>query len=342
MKSTVTYEEWLQFATYHLADAMERWPTMIKVISTLRLPEKLAKSAVEMELSHLISACRLMLYQRFLPNSGPVQVDSTEIPLANFLAAEGVLSPDPLPPMFKIPSPVIHSLVMKNMVPLLQHPRPSIPVPFTCDGESLDVLLLMKGCLQSFNRDLLKIARWRAYKACRVPGSFNRKHVPQEDVYQTELYSTLRSWLPIDFKVIPHPNSGLCLPNDSPGSRKRSEAARKTDIIVELSPNHRLLFELVASAHTKELQDHFDRATNDAEALNAKEAWVIHFTVVTEADTTTSTRINDTEEEAYKYPFPKASAKVKALHVWHNYDFTDARIFFVDNDGMKKEEKVHV
>jgi len=315
---------------------MKMWPTMSKIVTTLRLPEKERITIEEEKLVAQIRKARVMVYQRFLTNTNPVSVSTIEEPLANFLAAEGVLSPAPLPPLFKISSPAIHSLLMANMLPLLQHPRPTLPVPFTYDGESLEVIQIIKGCLPSFNKDLLKIARWRAFKTCRVPGYFNRKPVPQEDVYQTELYSTLRSWLPVEFKVIPHPNSGLILPEDSPGSLKRTEAARKTDIIVELSPTHRILFELVASAQTKELQEHFERAACDSLALNTREAWVINFTVVAEES---SSEQETQSEQIYKYVFPEPTKNVKALHVWHNLDFTHAKLVYVDN-GMKKQEEI--
>jgi len=251
------------------------------------------------------------------------------MPLANFLAAEGILVPAPLPPLFTIPSSAIHSLLMNNMVPLLQHPRPTNPVPFTHNGNSLDVLQLIKLSLPYFDHFLVTVAFRVAHKQCQVAGPWYLAPVPQEDVYHTELFATLRLWLSTQLiQVISHPNSGLDLPQTATTQEKRSEAAKKTDIILNLGTS-KILLELVATATNREVKNHFQRALRDSIALKIQHACVVHFTVIEESI-------------EYKYPFPAPNEHVMAIHVWHDVAFSRAKIVYLLDTGVRKEENMQL
>ena len=79
-RSTVTYEEWIRYATFKLSTAVRRYPTVTKLIDTLQRTDEKMKAARE------------FLYRRFLPNEHSVEIyDSTERRLASFLASEGAL-----------------------------------------------------------------------------------------------------------------------------------------------------------------------------------------------------------------------------------------------------------
>jgi len=81
-KSSVTYEDWLRYATFRLeADAAD-WPTIQKLMNLLKGS---SSDVVEM---------RALLYRRFLPNSEGVPRSSLiahENDIARFLTAEGAL-----------------------------------------------------------------------------------------------------------------------------------------------------------------------------------------------------------------------------------------------------------
>jgi len=212
----------------------------------------------------------------------------------------------------------MHSFLMAELVPLLQHPRPNIPVPFT--NTSLDVIQLIKQSIQFFNSNILKRAPRVAFKECRVPGHFNRKPVPQEDVYHTELFATLRGWLATEMiQVISHPNSGTTPIEGATTAEKKSEAAKRTDLILDLGQTQ-ILIELVASETTAKVEEHFQRAALDAKALGAQEAWVIHFTVIEES-------------EGYKYPIVDPTKQVHVLHVWHDINFSHAKLVYESREG---------
>jgi len=81
-KSSVTYEDWLRYATFRLeADAAD-WPTMQKLMNVLKGS---SSDVVEM---------RALLYRRFLPNAEGVPrstLSAHENDIARFLTAEGAL-----------------------------------------------------------------------------------------------------------------------------------------------------------------------------------------------------------------------------------------------------------
>ena len=79
-RNTITFDEWMRYATFQLIDDISMWPTMTKLISTLRSKE-----------AHVVSSMQL-LYRRFLPTATPVKlVSQDEIEFSKFLTAEGAL-----------------------------------------------------------------------------------------------------------------------------------------------------------------------------------------------------------------------------------------------------------
>lgn len=79
-ESSITYEEWIRYATYKLSAAVSQYPTVKKLIDSLHRTDGKMKAA------------RDLLYRRFLPNEHFVELyDSKERRLASFLASEGAL-----------------------------------------------------------------------------------------------------------------------------------------------------------------------------------------------------------------------------------------------------------
>jgi len=86
---------------------------------------------------------------------------------------------------------------------------------------------------------------------------------------------------------------------------------------------NKILLELVATATNSDVINHFHRATSDAPALNIQEAYVIHFTV--------------NNEEQHKYPFPEPTEMVKAIHVWHDCNFTHCKLVHIEKGDFKED-----
>jgi len=55
------------------------------------------------------------------------------------------------------------------------------------------------------------------------------------------------------------------------------------------------------------------RARDYGQNLGINEVWVVHFTIQKESDD-------------FRYPFPARALGVKAMHVWHNLEFSEMRI----------------
>jgi len=227
----------------------------------------------------------------------------------------------------------MRSLLIDVIVPAIKHPTPRISIPLREDN-SIDVLSLIKMAVGYFNPIMIKNAFYCSYKICRIPGYQGippkAPKVPQEEVYQTELISVLKHWVPEDFEVIPHPNSSLTLPeNDS--NEKRSEAMRRSDILV-IAGCSKILLVLVANQPVtgeNGIRDHFTQATRDAMALGVDEVWVVHFTVCTEND-------------KFKYPYPETDTthkNLKVIHIYHNQEFTKVNALY-EIEGSKTEEEI--
>jgi len=299
-KAQVTFEDWLNYAVFRLEDEISMWPTLVSLINTLR------------ETSPAMSAIRTLLYRRFLPNEGPVKVnDPIDQPKANFLAAEGALRYEG-DASYSVPSPLLRSLLSREVVMKLEGlPLPRIPPPFIMNGLALDVVPLLKTALAVFNADLLRSAVRESFKISLLPG-MTHLQVPQEAVYQSELERILRSWLPSSVPVIPQSNAG---------GRKR------TDLIIAPSEKHRIVLELVASSPLESVTEHFQRAKEYGQQLNAKYVWVVHFTL-------------KEEDTKFKYPYPESTTGVNVLHVWHNFEFTMVAITYSDGTGTIKNEDI--
>lgn len=89
--NSVSYEDWLRFATFDLDTKVIKWPTMGKLVSVLESP------------SVDISEMRSLLSRRFLPNISGIRLNNLrEITLAQFLTAEGALVQDPVAETFEV------------------------------------------------------------------------------------------------------------------------------------------------------------------------------------------------------------------------------------------------
>src|ERR1051325_10278673 len=91
----------------------------------------------------------------------------------------------------------VDDLIRKQVIPILYKSAPTCPVPLKKD-DSLDTLEILKMAIQFFDKDIISNAFIRSYKvsdkSLYVDGR-NKKRVPQERVYDTELNRILVNWL---------------------------------------------------------------------------------------------------------------------------------------------------
>lgn len=145
-----------------------------------------------------------------------------------------------------MPSPLIRTLLQTKVLSLDRlHRFPVEPPPFIERGQSLDVLSLLKSAISVISPQVIRDAVGQSFKIANLPG-FPADAVPQEAVYESELNSILRRWLPSFVLVLPQVNTG---------------GNSRCDIILSPAPTNRILLELVASVRIDGVGgvvDHFE------------------------------------------------------------------------------------
>src|SRR5205823_2241830 len=117
------------------------WPTMVKLIDTLR------------DTAPSIREARSLLRTRFLSSLDPVKPTlPQEDVLCQFLAAEGAIVADPTRSSYQISSPLIRTLLLYHVLAFDKRPAPSAAVPFKIDG-GLDLLGLARLSIPFLDRD---------------------------------------------------------------------------------------------------------------------------------------------------------------------------------------------
>ena len=111
----LTYDKWHNFSISSLENIVIQYATFQKMIETLKRPD--AKSAVDLFRSD------------FLVDMNPKDV--TEVQLARFLTAEGVLLA--VDGLFRLSSPLVRCLIIRHVIPSVYPSCPSrtIPLPVT-------------------------------------------------------------------------------------------------------------------------------------------------------------------------------------------------------------------
>jgi hypothetical protein len=271
-KAEIIYETWIRYATFSLAGDMDRWPTMMK------LSDALSEENAEME------QCVDFLFRTFLKVDGNLEIsrlyDVKERRFCQFLTSEGALRHNG-GDYYSIPSPLIKSLLFDRVVSRMKgRPVPKIPVPYD-DGGFLKVGSLLKTSLQHFDRNFVRDSMRSSFKMVY------RKKVPQEAAYHAELQRILGSWLLGDVGVI---------------SEHNITGRKRCDIVLVPSPDQRIVVEIVVSETVQNIEEHFLRAREYADILEAKECWVLHITT----------------NPSFNCPVPEPSLGIKMLNVYHD------------------------
>lgn len=144
--SISNYESWLKYAQSKLSDQVIEWPTMQKMVTTLK------QKTIEMKQVHDL------LRDLFLPNViSLVKMTDANLSKANYLAAEGALL-SVAASTFRIPSPLIHRLLLERVASIDRHPIPSLPLPFlyTNKGRMIDTVKMLSRAIECFNPAVIR------------------------------------------------------------------------------------------------------------------------------------------------------------------------------------------
>src|SRR2546423_237112 len=163
-------------------DAIVDYQTFRNLVKSLKKPK--SKSALNFFRDH------------FLVDFGHEINVTTDIDNAEYLASEGVLVPGEVAGSFRLSSPLVRWLILQRVIPIVFPSCPKQEIPCYRDSTDLDTLYALKLAVQSFDKNIIGLARFRSFKTAkvRVNGKLNQP-VPRESVYDAELYRILRNWL---------------------------------------------------------------------------------------------------------------------------------------------------
>ena len=223
-------------------------------------------------------------------------------PLAQYLAAVGVLAPHRKSSKFKMISPIVDSLVRRHVIPALYPAAPSTPIPM--HNSKLDIQGILKEALRFFDQQTIKRATQYSFKTAKVKvGGVNGVAVPRESVYDSELIRILAIWL----------HQGYCTVTGQ-WHHLGGNNHRYSDIVVE-TKSSRIVLELLATGELDFIEEHVKRTSRYKSSLSAEEAWVIHFT-----------REDNYLEDPYWQSDELLNKNIYLAHIWHNQDFTEVRM----------------
>ncbi|RGB41798.1 hypothetical protein C1646_684852 [Rhizophagus diaphanus] len=253
------YKTWECYKVSFLMNVIVDYLTFRNLVRTLLKPE--AKNAVNFFRNH------------FLIDFGHemnITTDIDSINSAEYLAYEGVLVPGEHAGFFKLSSPLVRWLILQRVIPNVFPSCPKEEIPFYKDSQYLDTLFTLKFAVKSFDKDIIKLASFRSFKTAKVQVNGQRnQRVPRESVYDAELYRILRNWLCVaNFEVT---GQWHLISN---GNKKH----RYSDIVIDTPFDEKIVLELLATADTNDLDEHFQRALDYARLLSATETWIVHIT----------------------------------------------------------------
>ncbi len=233
------------------------------------------------------------------------------------------------PDQYRLSSPLIRNLLLSKVISVDRDQRVPFDAPPLVDAASgparYDIPRLITAAIPFFDRAAL-VPPYRAFKQSRVPGVPALKRdsdVPEEATYHFQLFDVLRRWLPNYASVIPIANVPIEPRQYAAAAtgEKRAMKAQRCDLLIDIQ-NRRQVIELAATLPQAELvDDYFVRVPRYAAALNAVDAWLVHFT-----------RADPTAAEPYQWPTAAQSANgLRVMHVWHDLHFRSIRIHTAPN-----------
>jgi hypothetical protein len=311
-RSFVTYEEWIRYASELLVKNLPEWPTMQKMVDTIRNP--------------ISEKARKLLFTHFLPSLLPIEITAQELNLAEFLTAEGALSKANQAFMFQIPSPLIRNLLLSTLIYHIQVKNlPKEPIPFFNGGNQLNIIEIIKISLKYFDLETLTLSISNSFKGSRAFGMKRETPVPQEGVYHEQLYSIFLFWLQ---KPMINPSQKILVwseanvPNILNEMHDKNAKSRRCDLILNVNFGKKYVLEIMASDSNYEMKKHLKDTLFYMNALQAQESWVIHFV---------ATIYFDENELIWS-----DVENVNVMYVFHDLNWKDAVILTKEKMGLNK------
>jgi len=304
--NNITSDKWQDIiASTNVVRECMKWVPMQKMIKRLSFPyRKFAGNSTKsagnlIELSPLILEANDTLYKYILTNNDPVECHPETRDLFDFLASEGAVAACDNS-SFKIRSPLVKSLLLSELVPLMRRKTIEEPVPLI--NGRLDVPSMITQIVKHWDRNWLALYGAHSRKLSRANGVPRTTRAPREEVYQLELVSSLKSWLPLFYDVF----TQVVVENER---CKRTDMY--ADVMIQMN-EERILLELVAHTGKDNVAEHINRAGEYAKVLKATSTYVIHFT--------SSPKIDE-------YPFCTGNEEVSVIHVYHSPSFDVIKIY---------------
>ena len=283
----MSYVIWQHFSMFSLGNEIIEHLTFIKMKNTLLRDDTDTRQAMK------------LLQSDFLTNFDSVN-PRTQMDLALFLTAEGVLTPGEDAGTFKISSPLVRWLILQRIIPRVFPTSPEKEVPYHSSC-TLDTLEALKQIVVVFDKEIIKSLS--SYKTAHVMvNDLKNVTVPRESVYGAELYRIMTNWFG-EFIV----TGQWHLKYQASGHINH----KYVDIVISRPGHPTIAFELLATATNKELNEHYGRALTYTAKLSADETWVVHFTCC--------------EASIMSPCWPAAESLIKGLCVvifWHDLSFT--------------------
>lgn len=291
----LNFASWKTFAVDLLQDKMLSYPTFRRMINALG--SDASRGALN------------LLRSRFLGFLGFVKINNDdEKKQADFLVSEGVLHVDEVDDrLFKLSSAYIDGLIRRYTIPKVYPCAPQAKIPRRTDG-SLNFLEALKIAIRLFDKSAISRASVHSYKKARVQvDGIPNQDVPRESTYDIELNRILISWISLEGSFSVATQWHIINPRDSGGSYHRYT-------VITSSEYQRIVIELLATATQAELNEHFSRALEYAELINAGEAWIVHFT-----------REYNAILEPCLASGEQLAKNLNVVHLWHDREFNVIR-----------------
>jgi len=222
-------------------------------------------------------------------------------PLTTFLADEGLIVVNDLDAKtFRITSSL-----MRDTFGLLLQKRTKLPVERVYQN-TFDIFSVLQSALKCFDCGNLLESYKFATKTIESQKDICGNVGLKEAVYQFELGSILRAWLPFDINIIVQANI-----KDNDESKKYPDiilSCEKFKIVLELAANERVSHKAHGNELPASIYGHIDRTKQYAKSFNA-EPWLIHFVGL------------NSIEDSEKVAFPQTNL-VNIMLVVHDHKFT--------------------
>ena len=218
-----------------------------------------------------------------------------------FLSNEGlIISTNLEEKTFKITSPVI-----RDTFGVLLLKKSKVPNQYIYSN-TFDVIHVLSESFKCFDFEKLKECYKYATKNIEAQKTYSRKIALNESVYQFELGSILRNWLPAEFTIIVHAKTKESGKNVTYPDILIS--CSKFKIVLELLSNERYSHKKNEIEQKSSVLGHVQRTCDYAQFFEA-EPWMLHFVAL------------NSIKNLDKITFPDKNDKLNIFYLFHDHNF---------------------